>query len=425
MSKKRASELDGPPAKKAHPFFTLGGTKTLGKYVSSEPSLVHYTHLDPLEAISDVSLPNPIKRIAITFYDLDGTLIKPRWGSKFPKDRHDWVWWHQLVPDKLKQEWQEGRHIVVISNQGDKREKIKSEWRAKLPLIVAKMPEGIPLRVLAALEKNSVYRKPNIGMFETVSKLYKDKGMEIDMDNSIFVGDAAGRPTTASHERDHGDTDYKFALNVGLKFFTPEQHFLDEPRPCFPEIPTGFHPSLLGNLSTLPHIVPSSTPITRKEIEMVVFVGYPASGKSSFYKKHFAPLGYEHVNQDKLKSREKCLSKGEEFIKGGRSIVVDNTNRNRETRSHWVNLARKHNVPIRAFHFLCPPELAKHNNLYRAYYRPPDEPVRTLLPAVAFSTFRSSFEEPNKEEGFDEVKAVNFQFEGSDEQRKKWNMYIE
>lgn len=49
------------------------------------------------------------------------------------------MWWHPSVPEKLKQEWEDGTHLVVISNQGSKKPKIKSEWRAKLPLIAAKV----------------------------------------------------------------------------------------------------------------------------------------------------------------------------------------------------------------------------------------------------------------------------------------------
>ncbi|CAD6573099.1 MAG: hypothetical protein TREMPRED_000722 [Tremellales sp. Tagirdzhanova-0007] len=419
------SSLNGPSkSKKPHPFFT--GIQEPGAFLPSPPSLIHFVHLD---AFASRSEPGPSKKIPVIFYDFDGTLIKPRSGAAFPSSRNDWAWWHPSVPARLKAEWEEGKHIVVISNQGDGREKIRKEWRAKLPLVAAKMPSNVPIRILAGLSKVDVYRKPNIGMFQVVEEVYRSKGFQIDLERSLFVGDAAGRVAAQGKRKDHSDTDLKFALNVGLKFLTPEEHFLSHPRPTYPIPPTGFHPAKLGNLAALPHIVPSNTSITSEEVEIVCFVGPPAAGKTSFFRKHFAHR-YGHVNQDMLRSREKCLAVAEELLVSGRSAVVGkfscshNTNRNRETRAHWIRLAARLNVPIRLFHFLCPIELAKHNNMYRACYASPDEPVRELLPGSAFSGYVGQFEAPTLGEGFDQIRGVNFVFEGDDVQRRKWDMWM-
>jgi adenylate kinase family enzyme len=40
---------------------------------------------------------------------------------------------------------------------------------------------------------------------------------------------------------------------------------------------------------------------------MVVMIGPPASGKSTFSKKYFTPYGYVHINRDTLKTQDKCL----------------------------------------------------------------------------------------------------------------------
>ena len=84
------------------------------------------------------------------------------------------------------------------------------------------MPNGVPIRILAALNKYDVYRKPGTGMFDVVNALYRSKGYEIDMDSSVYVGDAAGRMAFGTRRKDHGDTDFKMALNAGLRFVTPE-----------------------------------------------------------------------------------------------------------------------------------------------------------------------------------------------------------
>jgi bifunctional polynucleotide phosphatase/kinase len=150
----------------------------------------------------------------------------------------------------LKAEWEEGKHLIVLSNQGDSRPKIREEWKAKLPLITSKVcisqlmsegkehsaddqiPAGVPIRIIAALSKTDVYRKPNSGMFDIVRELYRSKGYEIDMEHSVYVGDAAGRLAIGGRRKDHGDTDYKLALNVGLKFVTPEVSPIRSDRQC-------------------------------------------------------------------------------------------------------------------------------------------------------------------------------------------------
>ena len=71
-----------------------------------------------------------------------------------------------------------------------------------------------------------------------------------------------------------------------------------------------------------------------------------------------------------------------------------------------------------------PIDLAKHNNMYRACYAPPEEPERTLLPLTAFGTFVTALEKPEMDEGFDEIRVVNFVWEGTEEQRRLWNRYM-
>jgi bifunctional polynucleotide phosphatase/kinase len=99
------------------------------------------------------------------------------------------------------------------------------------------MPPNTPIRIIAAYSRDQ-YRKPMTGMFDLVQNLYKSKGYEIDMEKSIYVGDAAGRLAGVGRRKDHGDTDYKLALNVGLRFVTPEVCPLSY-CPCISSTPIG------------------------------------------------------------------------------------------------------------------------------------------------------------------------------------------
>lgn len=51
---------------------------------------------------------------------------------------------------------------------------------------------------------------------------------------------------------------------------------------------------------------------------------------------------------------------------------TDNTNADPNTRAHWVNLAKKMNVPIRCVLFTASPQLCEHNDAVRALNAGPE-----------------------------------------------------
>lgn len=77
-------------------------------------------------------------------------------------------------------------------------------------------------------------------------------------------------------------------------------------------------------ITSAPRIEPAEPPLlpAPSSPELVVFVGYPALGKTSFFRAHFAGAGYVHVNQDTLKTRDKCVKAAEQALADGKSVVV-------------------------------------------------------------------------------------------------------
>lgn len=47
------------------------------------------------------------------------------------------------------------------------------------------------------------------------------------------------------------------------------------------------------------------------------------------------------------------------------------------------------------------------------------------MPYGAYTGFRDGYEEPTTAEGFSEMKKVNWVFEGSEEERKYWSMWLQ
>ncbi|EPT06187.1 hypothetical protein FOMPIDRAFT_1027013 [Fomitopsis schrenkii] len=361
----------------------------------------------------------PESRPKVAAFDLDGCIIQSSFSKKTKGNAApEFQWWRPSVPKKLKEVHESGYSVVIITNQALKSAAL-AEWKRKIPVIGTALSD-VPFRILAATARDG-FRKPMPGMWYELERIFAEDGVQIDRSNSIFVGDAAGRPT------DHASTDRKWALNVEIPFYTPEEYFLK--LPAAPYTLPGFHVSSLPR--ELPRVTPTSTPLIppHPTQELVVFVGYPSLGKSSFYRKHFEPLGYVHINQDTLRTREKCVKAAAEALLEGKSCVVDNTNRNADTRRHYVELAKKHSIPIRCIMFIGSLELAWHNNLYRAFNMlasaAEKEIKRDLVPYSAYTGFRAQYEEPQLSEGFTEVKTVNWVFEGDEEERRRWSMWLQ
>jgi len=416
MSKRGASgsgDEDSQPQKKPklHPLFSKQPEMTSFRW---KPSL------GPMKTCINGVNHNPKATQKVAAFDLDGCIIESSFGTKASSTKGSpYKWWRPVVPKKLLEVHNEGYTIVMVTNQALRGNKAIANWKQKIPLIGAALKD-VPFFLFAATARD-IYRKPNPGMWYELESIFKKENTQIDKKLSFFVGDAAGR------RGDFAGTDRKWALNLALPFFTPEEYFLG--LPSAPYTLEGFHVSKLP--SNVPLFTPSSTPIVPSHLshpEIVVFVGYPSVGKSSFYRKHFLPKNYVHVNQDILKTRDKCIKAAQKAILDGQNCVIDNTNRDITTRRFYIDLARELKASIRCIHFLGSLELAWHNNLHRAFNMPlisPNEPQRSLLPYSAFSSFQQSYQEPQVEEGFAEVKRVNWTFTGTELERERWSMWLQ
>ena len=97
------------------------------------------------------------------------------------------------------------------------------------------------------------------------------------------MGDAAGRPANpvSGKKKDFSCSDRLFASNAGLKFQTPEEFFLSKAVEKF-EMPKIDPSALVQNADTM--FPAECRPLDQEtgNNEMVVLVGYPGSGKSTF-----------------------------------------------------------------------------------------------------------------------------------------------
>ena len=138
-----------------------------------------------------------------------------------------------------------------------------------------------------------------------------------------------------------------------------------------------------------------------RAIEVVVLVGIPASGKSTFYRARFAAT-HVHVSKDlfpNARHRERRQAQLiDEALGAGRSLVVDNTSPTVADRAAVIEAARRHGARVVGYYFATPlADALVRNAARRGRARVPDVGVRAIAKRMC---------RPHPAEGYDELYVV-------------------
>lgn len=166
-------------------------------------------------------------------FDLDSTLVQPISGSKYATNAKDWTWLElkdnpfsrslssasnqrsTVVPDRLKLLHNDGFRIVVVTNQAGVSSGNTSEDEVKQRCEDVAKQSGVPISFCVSTDKNR-FRKPSPMLLSTFIERWNltDRGTiaPINLEQSFYVGDAAGRAAT----KDHSDCDLHFALSCAM-----------------------------------------------------------------------------------------------------------------------------------------------------------------------------------------------------------------
>ncbi|VDL95352.1 unnamed protein product [Schistocephalus solidus] len=350
---------------------------------------------DSLAIFTPPDTKNSAKVLAL---DMDGTIIVTASGRTFPKDANDWKIMLANIPAVLKHYDSEGFKVVILSNQVCAFKKDRSKFPAfqvKVQDVVAKL--GLPIQVFLSLQ-DDINRKPRTGMWQTLER--QNGGVEIIKKDSIFCGASTlhcsscktATPTLSFLSP-------QFAINVGVPFKTPEELWNEKPcnRPLYS---LSFDPKKdltdAVNVSMPSFSVPTSP-------ELLLMVGLPACGKSTFCKNHLEKLGYKIVSRDVTGTVEKCLKQVESFLSAGQSVVIDNTNVDVESRARFLAVAQSMKIPARALLMTTSPGNSRHNEMASGAVR-----AFVLRFFGSYDHRKSKYKEPTLAEGFTEILKIPF-----------------
>lgn len=294
--------------------------------------------------------------------DYDHTIVKPKDNKTFPKDVNDWIWLRPNIPDIIRSFYKKGFAIVIFTNQ------FKDFKREQIKIVMDKV--GVPYCAYIAYDKK--IKKPSPFLFTQYRR------SNIDMKHSFYVGDAMGR------QQDWSDSDKIFALNCGLKPYTPEE--------IFPYENTIIKPNDREKKEN-PYV--KKVEVYQKEKqELVILVGFPGSGKTTVSQLFEPHEHYIILHGDELKTESKIKKSIQHGIEQNKSIVVDATNPTSKKRLVFIELARKlkPNIHIRIIELTTSMEEGMYRNSMREH----------PIPKIAFYMFRKRYQAPSVNEGVDE-----------------------
>ncbi len=137
-------------------------------------------------------------------------------------------------------------------------------------------------------------------------------------------------------------------------------------------------------------------------MELIIFIGLQASGKSTFFRERFAAT-HEHVSKDLLRNNRNPNRRQTQLIEAalgqGSSVVVDNTNPKVEDRLTLIELGREFGARIIGYYF--------ESEVRRCVGRNRRRTGKDRVPDVAIFATAKKMVAPSYSEGFDELLRVH------------------
>ena len=129
-------------------------------------------------------------------------------------------------------------------------------------------------------------------------------------------------------------------------------------------------------------------------MEMVLFTGIPAAGKSEFYKRHFYKT-HIRINLDMLGMRQRERILIDACLAAKHSFVVDNMNLTAAIRNQYITVAKKNGFKVVGFYF--------RSVVNESVLRNEQRTGREKVSLSAIHHAHAKLEPPSRSEGYDKL----------------------
>ncbi len=139
------------------------------------------------------------------------------------------------------------------------------------------------------------------------------------------------------------------------------------------------------------------------QMELILFIGIQASGKSTFFQKRYAE-SHVRINLDMLNTRRKETMLLNCCLEMPQPCVIDNTNPRVLDRKPYIEAAKEKGIAVKGLYFRSSlHECLERNRLREGKARIPDSGIRAT---------QHRLELPDLQEGFDQLAYVSIDAAG-------------
>lgn len=129
-------------------------------------------------------------------------------------------------------------------------------------------------------------------------------------------------------------------------------------------------------------------------MEMLLFVGLQATGKSTFFKEKWYET-HMRLNMDMLRTRHREAILLDALLQAKQPFVVDNTNPTAEARQVYIDKARAHQFRIVCYYFVP--------DYLESLKRNEGRVGKARIPEIGIKSVMRKLEQPTWDEGFDDI----------------------